>query len=108
MGIHGNLYYNGGITVRLADDSDAQALSRLAALESTSVPVGPTLLAERDGEALAALPIHGGSAIADPFRRTAAVVELLEFRAAQLRGEGIRSTGRLRDLLRTPRAMSLR
>ena len=34
---------------------------------------------------VAALPIDGSSAIADPFRRTAALVQMLELRAGQLR-----------------------
>ena len=75
------------VTVRLAQDGDFRALVRLAALDSTEPLEGPALLAEVDGEAVAAIPLGGGAAIADPFRRTTAVVALLELRAAQLRGE---------------------
>lgn len=74
------------ITVRVADDGDASALVRLAALDSAPVPDRPTLVAEIDGEPVAALPLNAGRAVADPFRRTSAAVEMLELRAAQLRG----------------------
>ncbi len=102
------------VTVRLAHDSDAGALARLAALDSSEAPEAPTLLAEVDGHAVAALPIRGGDAVADPFRRTAAMVQMLELRAAQLRGEGrsgapARSrTARLWGLVRARRALPLR
>jgi hypothetical protein len=42
------------------------------------------LVAERDGVLVAALPLSGGRAIADPFELTAGVVGLLELRRAQL------------------------
>ena len=41
-------------------------------------------MAEVDGRVLAALPLRDGRALADPFRRTADLVALLELRAAQL------------------------
>ena len=34
---------------------------------------------------VAAMPLDGGPALADPFHRTAALVEMLELRARQLR-----------------------
>jgi hypothetical protein len=101
-------YTGSRVTVRLAEDSDAQILVRLAALDSAEIPAGRTLLAAVDGETVAALPLSGGRAIADPFRRTAALVELLELRAAQLRAEDRaeavrgRDAGRLRALVRAP------
>ena len=100
--------YPSHITVRLAVDSDTGALTRLAALDSAALPAGPTLLAERNGETVAALPVNGGGAIADPFRRTTGIIELLELRATQLRRQESSPRGRLRDLVRTWRALSLR
>ena len=100
------------ITVRMAGETDAPTLARLAALDGASTPLGPTLVAELDGEAVAALPITGGVPVADPFRRTSAAVELLELRASQIRGRAatsIRSYGkRLRAAVRYPRAAALR
>jgi hypothetical protein len=42
-------------------------------------------VAEIDERMVAALPLRGGRAIADPFHRTAALVQMLELRAGQLR-----------------------
>jgi hypothetical protein len=72
------------IVIRPARTDDGYALSRLAVLDSSSAPTGRVLLAEVDGELVAALPIDGGRTIADPFRATAALVALLELRAAQI------------------------
>lgn len=84
----------GDLTVRLAGPGDAQALARLAALDSATPPAGPTVVAEIGGELVAAQPLVGGAAIADPFRRTAAIVELLGLRARQLRlGSAAPETG---------------
>jgi hypothetical protein len=74
------------ITVRRAVAADRIELDRLAALDSASPPRGPALVAEADSRMLAALPLGSGRPIADPFEPTAAVVALLELRAAQLRG----------------------
>ncbi len=71
--------------IRSAHRSDERALWRLAALDSAPVPSGEVLVAEEDGELVAALPVMGGAAIADPFRLTAEAVAMLELRATQLR-----------------------
>ena len=86
--------------MRFASPDDAEELERLAALDSARVPPGPILLAEVDGELLAALPLRGGGALADPFRATAELIGLLELREAQLRGRDrrgrrVRRVGRL-------------
>ncbi len=73
------------VTVRLAGHPDTRELVRLAALDSAPVPTGPTVVAEVDHELVAALPIDGSAAIADPFLRTGALVQMLELRADQLR-----------------------
>ena len=75
------------VTVRLARSSDSRQLLSLAALDSARAPEGPTLVAEVEGRIVAAVPLAGGRAIADPFRRTAHLVQVLELRAAQLRRE---------------------
>ena len=74
------------VTIRPAFPDDAAALERLAQLDSAVVPAGALLIAEVDGEVAAALAIGDDSAIADPFRPTAALVALLAQRARQLRG----------------------
>ncbi len=73
------------VTVRLAGRSDTGQLFSLAALDSARSPQGDTVVAESEGKIVAALPLAGGPAIADPFHRTAALVQMLELRAQQLR-----------------------
>jgi hypothetical protein len=72
------------VTVRRSVPADGLGLSRLAALDSKDSPDGPVLLAEVDGELVAAVPFDGGSPIADPFRPTADLVSLLKLRATQV------------------------
>src|SRR4051812_36287540 len=79
-----------GVTIRPAFPDDAPALARLAALDSQRLPVGPLLLAEIDGEPWAAIALQSARVIADPFRPTAALVDLLRGRAAQLAGSSLR------------------
>lgn len=76
---------NTNITIRRADDSDASALRRLAALDDAAVPASSpdTLIAEMAGEPVAAIT-RCGRAIADPFRRTVELVDLLRLRATQV------------------------
>lgn len=76
------------VTVRLAEPVDESLLQRLASLDSTRLPSGPLLVGEMGGSIQAAVPVHGGRAIANPFVRTAELVTLLELRAAQLREQG--------------------
>ena len=66
--------------IRFAEEGDAVALDRLAQLEGRRLAAGRMLVAEVDGDVLAALPLAGGPAIADPFRPTAALVEMLRMR----------------------------
>lgn len=70
------------ITIRPARTADTDALLRLAALDSQGALTGDTLLAEVCGDPVAALDLGSGRVIADPFRPTADLVELLRVRAA--------------------------
>ena len=72
------------LTLRHATAADAAALARLARLDSAPRPQGEMLVAEVEDEIVAAVPFDGGRAIADPFRPTADVVELLRARAELL------------------------
>ena len=69
------------VLIRAARGSDGRALADLAALDSAAVPAGDLLVAEADGELLAALEPGSGRHIADPFRPTADVVDLLRLSA---------------------------
>jgi hypothetical protein len=99
------------IVIRLATHADARTLSNLAALDSRHPLAGPAMLAEVDGVVRAALDLSDGSVAADPFTRTAEIVDLLCLRARRLQGERpTRSLAeRARARLRHPRrALSLR
>jgi hypothetical protein len=74
-----------GVLIRAARGSDGVALDRLAALDSARVPAGELLVAETDGALVAAHAPASGAIIADPFRHTAEVVELLQLRGSLLR-----------------------
>jgi hypothetical protein len=54
------------LIIRAATPRDADTLGRLAALNGHPLPHGRTLLAERDGVAIAALPLTSGLVLADP------------------------------------------
>ena len=87
------------LTIRLATTSDEFAVRRLAALDSASPPTGDVLLAEMGNELWAALSVDTGTAIADPFRPSGDLVDLLRFRAGRL-NTGFR--------LRHPRSSGIR
>jgi hypothetical protein len=89
------------LTIREAQAADDDGLRRLAELDSSRVPSGRLLVGELNGELVAAVPMAGGPAIADPMRATSAVVSLLGLRAARLRGLENRrkSRGRIRRLM---------
>ena len=72
------------VVLRMAEAEDALALQRLAWLDSAAAPRGAVLLAEVDGELVAALTLAGRLRIGDPFRHTRAILDLLELRADQL------------------------
>lgn len=83
---HAQLPTTGGaaLVLRSAHRSDGPALRRLALLDDAAPLAGAVLLAEQDGELRAAISLHSGRVVADPFRRTADIVALLRARAALL------------------------
>ena len=72
------------LVIRLATAGDLRALERLAELDSRPAPTGTTLIAEQGGSLVAAVSLHDGDQIADPFVPSADVTELLRVRARQL------------------------
>jgi hypothetical protein len=90
------------VVIRASRADESGALAELALLDDADLPAGPALVAEVNGSIQAALPLEGGRAIADPFRRTSDLVELLEERASQIR----RASGRRhRFALHAPAAL---
>jgi hypothetical protein len=65
------------VLLRPAGSTDSRALNRLALLDSAQPLKGDVLLAEVDGEPVAALSTRSGAVVADPFKRTAALVRAL-------------------------------
>ena len=88
------------IVIRRASEADARLLSDLALLDDRA-PLGrPALIAEVDGIPRAALDLHDGSVAADPFARTAELVELLKLRARGTQAVNGSLRGRLASLVR--------
>src|SRR3954453_11218417 len=73
------------VTVRLAGEADRRGVRRLAERDGRPAPPGSVLVAEVGGTMLAARSIEDGGTIADPFRHTAHLTELLALRATHLR-----------------------
>ncbi len=95
------------VTIRFAGVCDIAALGELAQLDSALPLTLPALLAEVEGELRAALSLHDGQLIANPFHPTLALAELLRTRARQIGGD-TRDGGlltALRHPLRTMRAI---
>jgi hypothetical protein len=88
----------GKLELRAAADADMPALVRLARLDSSRPPVGTILVAEEDGEIVAALAAEDGAIIANPFRATAPIVAMLRLRAEQLNPRTRRTLPSLRRL----------
>ena len=85
------------VTIRPATATDDLAVRRLSALDSAFPPTGDVLLAEVGDELWAALSLDTGHAVADPFRASGDLVELLRFRAE---GSKVETAGRGRALAR--------
>ena len=87
------------LRIRQARPADAAALERLAALDSSQVPVGDVLLAEVGDELWAALSLDDGRHVADPLRPSANAVLMLVQRGRQLRVAERRIRGHFRPRL---------
>ncbi len=80
-----NAMSTAAITIRPAYADDHLAVRRLADLDSADAPPrSPLLVAEIDGELRVALSLADGTAIADPFFPTAAIVALMRQHAKGL------------------------
>jgi hypothetical protein len=87
------------ITLRQLDERDEPALKGLAELDSSPLPPAPVIGAEIDGSLIAAVSLHDGSAVADPFKRSVESLDLLRARARQLVGRRRRRRRRSRAAL---------
>lgn len=87
------------VVIREATEVDRAALTRIAERDSSPLPAGEVLVAETGGEIRAAIEVEGARAVADPFRPTAELLDLLRTRAGQIRRARRRP---LRIAARTP------
>ena len=93
------------ISIRRAAEADGPVIERLAGLDSSPTPTGAILIAEVNDEPQAAMQIATGVTVANPFRPTANLVELLSHRAASLReSSGTSRRFRLRQRRAQPAA----
>jgi len=86
------------LVIRVATPFDDPVLRRLAALDSARPLSGSVLVAQSDGRIDAALSLEDGRAIADPFRPTAGLVDVLRARGARLHADRAAAPARLRRL----------
>jgi hypothetical protein len=86
------------LVIRLATRYDDAELRTLAALDSARPLAGPVIVAQSDGRIDAALSLEDGRAIADPFRPTAGLVEVLRARGVRLQDGAQPGRARLRRL----------
>jgi hypothetical protein len=78
------------LALRLAGADEGHVVRDLAALDDAPALEGQVLLALMDGEAVAALSLHDGRVVANPFVRTDAAVALLRLRAEHVSGRRAR------------------
>jgi hypothetical protein len=69
------------ITITQSTEADLPSVRRLAALDDRRPPHGPALLAYVGDELRAAVGLFDGQAVADPFHRTADIIEMLRLQA---------------------------
>jgi hypothetical protein len=74
-------------TIRTAGPEDVEALRVLAGLDSTPPLTGRVLLAEVDGDPIAAVSLETGASVADPFRHSAEALALLTERRNRIVGQ---------------------
>lgn len=73
------------MVLRADRPTDESTLRRLAALDSARPLKGRAIVAEVEGRPVAAIGLTDNRVVADPFERTAEVIELLRLRAAGIR-----------------------
>ena len=79
------MYHANAYVIRRATPADADALRRLAELDSRTVPTGDVLIGEIDGTPAVALSLTSGRLVADPFRPTATLAAHMRARVEGLR-----------------------
>jgi len=81
------------LSLRLATAADDAAVAYLSELDEAERLTGSVLLALDGDRPVAAMSLDDGRTVADPFTRTANVVDLLRLRARQERSGSARRLG---------------
>jgi hypothetical protein len=89
-GLHITEFSSEPITIREAVRADLPALRRLAQRDTARMVDRPAVVALTGGEVRAALSLTSRSVIADPFHRTAELVELLRAHVRAMERSGRR------------------
>jgi hypothetical protein len=71
------------VSIRRASPDDAADVRWVAERDTRPVPPAPLLVAEVEGRVLAARSLMTGESVADPFRPTAQLTDMLALRAQQ-------------------------
>jgi hypothetical protein len=91
------------IRIRVAHEDDLSSIARVAGRDTSQSPAWPILVAEVGSEIRAAISLTDGEVVADPFHRTAELVDMLKIRAsgasAAVNGDVIRFERPRRDRL---------
>ncbi len=69
------------IIIRAARTEDMGEVARVAGRDTGELPAGPLLVAMVGHDVRAAISLEDGTVIADPFHRTAELVQMLRIRA---------------------------
>ena len=72
------------IIIRAARDEDMGEVARVAGRDTGDLPGGPLLVAKVGSDVRAAISLEDGAVIADPFHRTAELVQMLKIRAGSV------------------------
>jgi hypothetical protein len=91
------MYAANSYVIRLATDTDAAALSRLATIDGKPPLEGTILVGELHGDPVAAISLDDDRAISDPFRPTAHLLATMRVRARGL--QAVQHMPSLRDRL---------
>jgi hypothetical protein len=73
------------LSIRISDETDTDAVRGLAARAATDAPQGPVVLAEVDGEPIAAVALADGTPIEDPSLSTPALLAVLRVHRLEAR-----------------------
>ena len=77
------------VLLRRAVADDGMALARLQQLDGRSLPTGERVVAQIDGELVAAAHVPSGVSVADPFRPSAAIAALVSEHARRIGGGAV-------------------